>query len=431
MVFNKYKVKQVINITDVGHLVSDADAGEDKMMKALVREGLEPTAKSLLKIADKYTRAFHSDFKKLNLTEPAKWPKATKHIPEMIKIIETLLKKGFAYETSAAIYYDISKFKNYGKLAKISLEQLEAGARVEVDQEKKNPLDFVLWFKGVGKHAKHIMQWDSPFSRGFPGWHIECSAMATKYLGKQFDIHTGGMDHIPIHHTNEIAQSEAAFNVKPWVKYWMHNGFLELSKGEKMAKSGENFVTLSVLEEKGFDALVYKYFCLGTSYRKPLMFSWEALEGAQNSFSKLKERVLDLKESNQKNIEKNQGKNKIEKYQKQFLSAVNDDLNTPQALAVVWDVLKDEKLGVKEKYDLVINFDKVLGLGLKDLRKDNIPKEILDLVKERETARNEKDWSKADKLRDKISEKGYSIEDEKEGVNVKKNNSNQIKIKKK
>ena len=415
LVFNNYKVRHIINITDVGHLVSDADAGEDKMMKALTREGLKPNMKSLLKIADKYTQAFYSDIKKLNIIEPYKWPKATEYIPEMVKIISVLLKKGFAYETSTAIYYDISKFKDYGKLAKLSLDQLEAGARVEVDSEKKNPLDFVLWFKGVGKHAKHIMQWDSPFSRGFPGWHIECSAMSSKYLGKQFDLHTGGIDHIPIHHTNEIAQSEAAFGKKPWVKYWMHNGFLVLGKGEKMAKSGENFFTLSVLEEKGFSALDYRYFCLGTNYRKPLMFSWEALKGAQNAFQGLRERILELKE-----IKLDQSNKKlVEKYQKRFLESVNNDLNTPLALAVLWDLLKENNF--KEKYDLILEFDEVLGLGLKELKKDNIPKEILDLVKERETARKEKDWSKADKIREEISKKGYLVEDGKDEVKVRKN----------
>ncbi len=416
LVFNGFKVKQIINLTDVGHLVSDADVGEDKMMKALVREGLKPTANNLLKIADKYAKSFFLDIKKLNITEPFKWPKATEHIKEMIKIIELLLKKGFAYETSTAVYYDISKFKEYGKLANLSLEQLEAGARVEVDKEKKNPLDFVLWFKAVGKHTKHIMQWDSPFSKGFPGWHIECSAMSSKYLGKQFDIHTGGMDHIPVHHTNEIAQSEAAFGVKPWVKYWMHNGFLVLSKGEKMAKSGENFVTLDVVEERGFDALDYRYFCLGTNYRKPLMFSWKALEGAKNAFHGLKERVLELKDSKSNEV----NKKLVEKYQKQFLESVNDDLNTPQALAVMWDVLKDDKLESEGKLGLVLEFDKVFGLGLKDLKKDKIPKVVLELVSAREAARQEKDWGLADKIRDEIKKKGYLIEDGKEGVKVKK-----------
>jgi cysteinyl-tRNA synthetase len=227
------------------------------------------------------------------------------------------------------------------------------------------------------------------------------------------------MDHIPIHHTNEIAQSEAAYGVKPWVKYWMHNGFLELSQGKKMAKSGDNFVTLSVLEKKGFDPLDYRYFCLGTNYRKPLMFSWEALQGAQNAFNGLKERVLGLKDS-VKGPKQTKVSKLLEKYKKKFLVEVNDDLNTPKALAVMWDVLKDDDLNGNEKYMLILEFDKVLGLGLKDMKKDKIPKEIIDLINKRETAREEKNWSKADKIREEISKKGYFIEDSKEGINVRK-----------
>ncbi len=384
-------------------------------MRALKREGLKPTKISLLKLADKYTKAFQTDIKKLNIEKPNIWCKATDHVKEMIGIVKILLKKKYAYETSTAIYYDISKFKDYGKLAQLSLEQLEAGARVEIDPEKKNPLDFVLWFKAVGKHKNHIMQWDSPFGKGFPGWHIECSAMSSKYLGKQFDIHTGGIDHIPIHHTNEIAQSEAAFGKKPWVRFWLHNEFLVLSEG-KMAKSGENFITLQTLEEKDFHPLDYRYFCLGTHYRKPLMFSYEALEGAKNTYHKLKERVLELKDS--KDTKTN---SKLESdYQKKFLNEVNKDLNTPKALAVLWDLIKDINIGEKQKLKLLLEFDKVLGLGLKDIKKDTIPQKILALVKQRETARKNKDWPKADKLRNQIQKLGYLIEDTQEGAKVKK-----------
>ena len=409
LLFNNYKVEHLINITDVGHLVSDADAGEDKMMKALQREGLKPNKSSMLKLADKYTKAFQSDIKKLNIQEPTAWPKATEHIEEMIDIIKLLLKNNHAYETSTAIYYDISKFKDYGKLANLSLDQLEAGARVEVDTEKRNPLDFVLWFKAVKKHQHHIMQWDSPWGKGFPGWHIECSAMSTKYLGKQFDIHTGGIDHIPIHHTNEIAQSEAAFGVKPWVKYWLHGEFLVLGK-DKMAKSGDNFITLTTLEDKGLQPLDYRYFCLGTHYRKPLTFTYEALGGAQNTFQKLKDRFLALKKAKAP-------LNK--KYLERFTKEINADLNTPQALATVWEVLKDNKLSDAEKHSLLLNFDEVLGLNLKNLKADSIPKEVRVLAKEREQARKDKEWAQADKLRDKITKLGYQIKDSEEGPQLK------------
>lgn len=416
LAFNDYKVKHVMNITDVGHLVSDADAGEDKMMKALKREKLEPTKSSMFKLANKYTRAFQTDIKKLNIKEPSTWCKATDHIKEMVGLVKILLEKKYAYETSTAIYYDISKFKDYGKLAKLSLEQLEAGARVEVDPEKKNPLDFVLWFKAVGKHKNHIMQWDSPFGKGFPGWHIECSAMSSKYLGKQFDIHTGGIDHIPIHHTNEIAQSEAAFGKKPWVKYWLHNEFLVLAKGKKMAKSGEGFITLSVLEEKGFHPLDYRYFCLGTHYRKPLMFSYEALEGAKNTIQKLTEKIIELKE----NGSTKENKQLQKEYLARFTEEINDDLNTPKALAVLWDVIKEIKLASKEKYKLILKFDEVLGLDLKSVKKTTISSEVKSLVKQRESARKDKDWQKADQLRDNVNKLGYSIEDTKEGPKIKR-----------
>ncbi|MFH1972712.1 MAG: cysteine--tRNA ligase [archaeon] len=411
--FNGNKVKHVMNITDVGHLVSDADAGEDKMMKALEREGLKPTKASMLKLANMYTKAFHKDLKELNIIEPKEWPKATEHIEEMIRLVKLLLKNGYAYETSTAVYYDISKFKDYNKLAQLSLNQLEAGARVEVDKEKKNPLDFVLWFKAVGKHSKHLMQWDSPWGKGFPGWHIECSAMASKYLGKQFDIHTGGIDHIPIHHTNEIAQSEGAFNVNPWVKYWVHGEFLVLQK-EKMAKSGDNFITLDTLKKKGYDALDYRYFCLGTHYRKPLMFSYEGLDAARNGYDRLKNKVLEMLE------EPDIGEEDVEEFIESFQEAINDDLNTPKALAVVWDMVKDEKVINKKKYKVLMEFDRVLGLRLDEIKVEKLPKEITLLIEKREHSRLQKHWDDADKLRDELKKKGYLIEDTSNGARWKR-----------
>jgi len=294
LIWNGYNVKHVMNITDVGHLTSDADVGEDKMLLAALRE-----KKSVWKIAEYYTKSFKKDMKKLNILPPDIWSKATDHIPEQIELIQTLEKKGFTYIAGGNVYFNTSKLNDYGKLAQLKLDA-EMQARIKDDKNKKNPHDFVLWFT-KSKFEAQEMKWHSPWGKeGYPGWHLECSAMAMKYLGKQFDIHCGGIDHVPVHHTNEIAQSEAATGKKPWVKYWLHNEFLVLSQGEKMAKSGGNFITLSTLEEKGFHPLDYRYFCLGTHYRKPLMFSYEALEGARSTTKKLVEKVLDLKKSKDK-----------------------------------------------------------------------------------------------------------------------------------
>ncbi|MBU0667434.1 MAG: cysteine--tRNA ligase [Nanoarchaeota archaeon] len=409
--FNRFKVKHIINITDVGHLTSDADSGEDKMVKAIRREGLDFTEESMLKLAKKYTLKFKENFKDLNILEPNIWCKATEHIPEMIKLVEKILENGFAYETSTAIYFDISKFKDYGKLAKLNIEQLEAGARIEPDPEKHNPLDFALWFKAAGKHQNHVMQWDSPWGKGFPGWHIECSAMSMKHLGEQFDIHCGGIDHIPVHHTNEIAQAEAAIG-KKWVNYWLHNDFLVMKEG-KMAKSKGEFLTLQVLKDKGYNPLSYRYFCLGAHYKTQLTFSFEALDGAESALKRLKENVVSFKENNDSVSNK-----KIEEeYKKRFLEAINNDLNTPLALAVVWEVVKDKEIGNNEKLKLLCDFDKVLGLGIKTFEKEKVVVSgiIDELLKKRDDARKNKDWSKADKIRDEIKEKGFAIKDTPEG----------------
>jgi cysteinyl-tRNA synthetase len=403
LLFNGFKVKHIMNITDVGHLTSDEDQGEDKMLKGAKRE-----KKTVWEIAEFYTKAFQEDMRKLNFIPPSKLPKATDHINEQIQLIKTLEKKGFTYSAGGNIYFDASKLTDYGKLARLDLG-VKGQARIEKDPNKKNPYDFVLWFT-KSKFQDQGMKWKSPFGEGYPGWHLECSAMSLKYLGEQFDIHCGGIDHIPVHHTNEIAQSEAATGKKPWVNYWLHNEFLVLSKGEKMAKSGENFLTLSKLEEKRYTPLDYRYFCLGTHYRKPLMFSFEALDGAKASLKKLFDKVLELK-----------GKGKANNnYLKQFTLEINDDLNTPRALATMWEVLKDEKLSAGDKYSTLLGFDKVLGLGLKDLKVDKIPQEIIKLAEQRLQARNNKDWKKADELREKITKFGYIVEDTKEGYELKK-----------
>lgn len=407
LISNRFKVKHVMNITDVGHLTSDADVGQDKMLLAAFRE-----KKSVHAIADFYTKAFKEDLQKLNIKFPQRFCKATDHIKEQIQMIKALEKKGYTYFKGGNVYFDTSKIPDYGKLAQLNLEA-DSQARVEKDNNKKNTNDFVLWFT-KSKFQEQEMKWESPWGKGYPGWHIECSAMATKYLGKQFDIHCGGIDHIPVHHTNEIAQSEAANGKKPWVKYWLHNEFLVLGK-EKMAKSGDNFITLSTLMEKGYDALDYRYFCLGTHYRKPLMFSYEALDGAKAARKRLNEKFLELKKNGTVST-------KQKKFLDSFIEDVNDDLNTAKALATVWDVLKDEHLTDKDKRTLLLKFDKVMGLNLSKLKKEKtkVPTEVKKLAEERLLARNNKDWKKADELRAKIKELGYVVGDTKEGYELTK-----------
>ena len=402
--FNKFKVKHVTNITDVGHLTSDADVGEDKMLKGAKRE-----KKTVWQIAEFYTKAFKDDIIKLNIKNPNTWSKATDHIKEQITLIQILEKKGFTYQAGGNVYFDTSSVKDYGKLAKLDLKA-DTKERVEEDKNKKNKHDFVLWFT-KSKFQDQGMKWKSPYGTGYPSWHIECSAMSMKYLGKQFDIHCGGIDHIPVHHTNEIVQSESATGKKPWVKYWLHNEFLVLRKGEKMAKSGDNFITLQTLEEKEFHPLDYRYFCLGTHYRKPLMFSWDALESAQNARTRLFDRVLEIKST---------GGKVLPKYGKKFIQEINNDLNTPNALAIVWDLFKDKKLKSNDMYTTLLLFDRVLGLGLKNITKDKIPQNVTKLAKERLNARQDKDWKNSDKLRDEINKLGYDIEDSAEGYTIKK-----------
>lgn len=410
---NSYKVKHVINITDVGHLTSDADEGEDKMMKAIKREGLPLTEKSLLKISKKYEDVFFNDFKKLNIIDPDVWPKATEHVKEMIKIVKDLEKKGYAYETSTAVYFDASKYKNYSKLGKLNLEEQHGGKRVKLDKEKKNPYDFALWFKAVGKNANHIMQWDSPWGKGFPGWHIECSAMSMKYLGESFDIHTGGEEHVPVHHTNEIAQSESATG-KKWVNYWLHVRWL-LVKGEKMSKSKGHLFLISDLEKKEYFPLDFRYLCLLTHYRKPLNFTFKNLDSAKNSLERLKNILTELKKSNEKINSKN-----LELAKKQFIIFLNDDLNTPRAVSYLWEILRDNRLNDSTKYALAIEFDKVFGLDLGKVEKIIVPKKVKDLILERNIARKQKDFVTADKYREKIKKLGYKVDDTDEGSVIKR-----------
>ncbi len=404
LLFNGFQVKHVMNITDVGHLTSDADEGEDKMTKGLRREGLPLTREGMKQLAEKYARAFNEDLQKLNILPPDVQPKASEHIAEDIELIHTLQKKGFAYATSDGIYFDTFKPKDYGKLLGPAFQKQtkEEHARI-AHGEKKHPEDFALW------KFNSSLGWETPLGKGFPGWHIECSAMASKYLGKQFDLHCGGKEHVPVHHTNEIAQSEAAFGKKPWVKYWLHHEWLELS-GEKMAKSGENFITLSTLEKKGFHPLDYRFFCLGTHYRKPLMFSWEALEGAKIARKKLVEHYLSW-----------EGKGSmVKKYLDAFTKEINHDLNTPKALAMVWALVNDAKIKNEDRKATLLKFDEVLGLGFKSVKEEKIPADLIELAEERLAARKKKDWKKADFLREEIKKRGFIIGDADAGYEIKK-----------
>lgn len=407
LLYNKFKVKHVMNITDVGHLTSDSDTGEDKIEKEAKKE-----KKSAWDIAEFYAKTFKEDLKELNILFPDIWCKATDHIKEQIDWIKKLEKADFTYITSDGVYFDTSKLKDYGKLAGLKKEKLKHGIRIEL-KEKRNPTDFALW-KFSNPEEKRQMEWPSPWNpKGFPGWHIECSAMSTKYLGEQFDIHCGGIDHIPVHHTNEIAQTEA-ITKKKWVNFWLHGEFLLIGK-EKVSKSLGNFITLQNLIDKNYDPLIYRYFCLNAHYKSQLPFTLEALDSAKNSYNRLKEIILTLKK------ESKTSKNINKKYQLQFHKAINNDLDMPKALSVLWNVLRDKNLKPEETLSLIYDFDKVFGLNLKELESEiKISKGLLELAEKRELARKNKDFKSADKLREEIKNKGYSIEDSPKGLIWKK-----------
>ncbi len=408
---NGFKVNHIINVTDVGHLTSDSDTGEDKIEKAARKE--KKTAKE---ISDYYFGVFKEDLEKLNFLFPNKWPRASEHIKEQINLIKILEKKGYTYKTSDGIYFNTTKLKDYGKLANLNTKKLKAGKRIDIG-EKKNKTDFALWkFSGSSNSVRRQQEWNSPWGVGFPGWHIECSAMSSKYLGEQFDVHTGGQEHIPIHHTNEIAQSESAFGKKPWVKYWIHFAWL-LFKGKKVSKSEGGLYTLSELEKGGFSPLAFRYLCLTTHYKKPLNFSLEILKSAQNSYVRLKNIISKLKINK---LKKRENKKNIQMAKEQFLKFVDDDFNVPKGLSYLWEILRDERLRDSEKYEIALECDKVLGLKLDEEKKIEIPEKIKKLVKEREEARENKDFEKADKIREKINKQGYVLEDTKKGVEVKK-----------
>ncbi len=415
LTFNGYKIKHVMNITDVGHLVSDADEGEDKLEVGAKREGV-----SVWDVAKKYEKEFFETMDAINVLRPDVVARATEHIAEQINLIKRLVEKEYAYETSAALYFEVDKFPDYWKLSGQKPEEQKVGAREEVviDPEKKRPYDFALWFKRVGRFANHTMHWNSPWGDGFPGWHIECSAMSMKYLGETFDIHTGGIDHLGVHHPAEIAQSECATG-RPFVRYWIHRVFI-LIDGEKMSKSKANFFTLDDLAKRGYEPLSLRYLFLTAHYREPLNFTWESLGSAQNALDKLREQVVVLKEEKERTQLSPEKREKVEEYRGQFLGAVNDDLNTAKALAVVWEMLKSN-IPSNDKYDLVLYFDEILGLGLAEASslKLDIPVEVKRLVEEREKLRKEGKWQEADKLRIKIEKFGFKVEDIADGPKIK------------
>ena len=405
--YNGYKIKHAMNITDVGHLVSDADEGEDKMIKSA-----KEMHKSPLEIAKYYTELFFEDLKKLNIETPEIICKATDHIPDMIKYVEKLLKNGYAYETDTAIYFDISKLDKYGILSGVNLDEQKAGARVDVDSQKRNPYDFALWIKAP---ENHLMKWESPWGLSYPGWHIECSAMGQKYLGEVFDIHTGGIDLIPTHHENEIAQSKGACGKIP-ARFWIHGEYL-LIDGGKMSKSLNNVYLVKDIEQRGYDPLVYRLFTYSSSYRNKINFTWDVMDANAKALEK-------LREGYQKHL---QGKEDVEdevvtNFEEEFHKAINDDLNMPLAMSVVWDVIKYPKKSIKLA-ELLKKFDGVMALSIdKEIKKKDyeIPEEIIKIAKEREKARKNRDWAKSDELRDLISKKGFLIKDLQNGYKIEK-----------
>ncbi|OIP78644.1 MAG: cysteine--tRNA ligase [Parcubacteria group bacterium CG2_30_44_18] len=411
LIYNGYKVTHVMNITDVGHLVSDNDGGEDKIEKGAKEQG--KTAWELARFFEDY---FWKSLKEVGVLMPDVAPRATEHIKEQIKLIEKLEKRGFTYKTQQAVYFDVGKFPNYTKLTGQKLEDKKIGAREEtvVDKDKKNPYDFALWFFATGRFKNHTMRWPSPWGEGFPGWHLECSAMSMKYLGDTFDIHTGGIDHLTVHHPNEIAQSEAATG-KQFVRFWIHHDFL-LVDGEKMSKSKKNFYTIEDIKTRKLNPLAFRYFCLNSHYRSKLNFTWQGLEAAQNALNNLYEDYRNIFSDTTK--KKLVGKGGT--YRRQFIDAINDDLNTPQALAIMWEAIKDESLLANDKKQLLLDFDKVFGLGLSKIKRLEIPAEIKKLAAQREKLRREKKWQEADEIRKKIEGLGYKIEDASEKTNIKK-----------
>jgi len=414
LIRNGYLVNHTINYTDFGHLTDDADAGEDKMMKGLKREGLPVTLQSMVELSNQYIKAFEADFDELRIIPPTNWARASDYIKKQISLIQTLDEKGFTYQTSDGVYFDITKFPPYGRLGNIQLDELKSGARVEVNSEKKHPADFAVWKKGE-------LGWDSRWGKGFPGWHIECSAMAMATLGKQIDIHTGGIDHISTHHNAEIAQSEAATG-KTFCKYWMHNAFITIDS-KKVSKSLGNTITMRHLADRGFTGDDYRYWLLTAHYRSPVNFSWEALQAAKQALYRLKRHMYE--EYKQKAATPDAT------YLEKFDERLADDLDTPGAMAIMWEMIKDTKIENATKCGTLMAMDEVLDIGLSEsvsdgvrslgvIAVDELPTEIQELVDKREAARVARNWAEADMLRENITLKGYTLEDSAHGPKVTK-----------
>lgn len=404
--YNGYTLKHVMNITDVGHLVSDADEGEDKMLKAARRENKDP-----YEIANFYMNAFLKDIDKLNIDKPEIIARATEHIDVMEQYVKKIIENGYTYQTEDTIYFDTSKLKNYGILSGKKVEEQKAGARVDFDNNKKNISDFALWIKAP---ENHIMKWDTFFGKCYPGWHLECSAMGYKYLGEEFDIHTGGIDHIPIHHENEIAQAQGFCGKIP-ARFWMHVNFLTVNGG-KMSKSLNNLYTLEDLKEKGYEPLTYRMFNFTSNYRNKINFTWEAMDAAKTALNRLREGYLKHAEGTATIDEK-----ELEELENRFHEAINDDLNMPVAMSVVWDIVKNPNKS-KDFQKLLLKFDEVLGLDLKNYQKveNDIPEDDKKLVEERNEARKNKNWVESDRIRDILMSKGYTVKDGKEGTIIEK-----------
>ena len=421
LMFLGYKVKHVMNITDVGHLTGDSDEGEDKMEKGAGKKGT-----TVWELARVYTDYFISSLDEMNIIRPDVFSNATQHIPEFIEMIKVLESKGFTYETNEALYFDVSKFSNYGKLSGQKLEDKITAARKEVriDAGKRNPADFVLWFKAIGRFKNHIMRWPSAWGEGFPGWHIECSAMCMKYLGETVDIHAGAIDLIPVHHENEIAQSEAATG-KPFVRYWFHNDFL-LVDGQKMSKSLGNFYTIDDIKNSKIGPMALRLLFLQTHYRQVMNFTWESLSASSNAYGKLVNHICELKQEVEENrlrkpVYEVGLKEDVKNYRQKFIDAISDDLQTPKAVAALWEIIKSN-IPAGEKLRLILEIDEVLGLNLKNAKffADEIPEEIKKLAEEREKARLSQNFPKSDELRKIIAEKGFNVKDTTEGYKISK-----------
>jgi cysteinyl-tRNA synthetase len=416
--FSGFKVKQVENVTDVGHLFGDRDTGEDKL-EATARK----VKKSAWDIARMYEKEFFDTMDALNVLEPTVVCRATEHIEEMIALVKRIEKNGFTYKTSDGVYFDTSKIKDYNKLSGMPLEKLKEGARVEKNPEKHNPTDFVLWKFSPKKGPRRQMEWDSPWGIGFPGWHIECSAMGIKYLGEQINIHTGGVDHIPIHHTNERAQNIAATGHSV-VNLWFHNAFV-LIEGQKMSKSLGNFFWMKDIEDRGFNPLALRYLFLTAHYRGEMNFTWAALDSAQRALDRLYAHVSawdpPSREASEGQVPPSPGKSTgCAKYRQAFLKAINNDLDLPKALTIVWKLVKDEDHPTSAKHRTLLEMDKVLGLALSEIERVKIPQEVEKLAAERERLRKEENWREADEIRDELEQKGFRVEDTPEGPIIKR-----------